>query len=339
MKIIRGEIAESVHNVAIAVVDSQSRLTHYFGDPDMVIMTRSSIKPFQLLPLIESGAAEHFGFSDEQLAIMCGSHNGSDKHREVVLSNLKLADNSPDDFLCGCHLPLEMRLNSLYPQNQEDQDQARHNCSGKHSGFLALAKYLQVPPESYLEINSKHQLMIKEAVASACEFPSDQMTIGIDGCSAPNFSMPLKNLAVGFKNLALSGQTDKRTDNLKENSISKALFLAGKAMKAFPLMVSGEKRPDLDLMRSFPGNIVCKVGAESLEGIGFSNEKIGIAIKVLDGNNRALAPVCIEVLKQLGIIDKIENFPLLKKYVDTEIRNYRKLVTGNITVDFKLEKV
>ncbi len=104
-------------------------------------------------------------------------------------------------------------------------------------------------------------------------------------------------------------------------------------------MVSGNKRPDQDIMNSFPGNVVCKVGAESCQGIGFREQKLGISVKILDGGNRALPVVIVETLRQLGIIDNIEKFPLLKKYVDSDVRNYRKLLTGKITADFKLEKL
>ena len=104
-------------------------------------------------------------------------------------------------------------------------------------------------------------------------------------------------------------------------------------------MISGNKRPDLDIMKSFPNNAVCIVGAESCEGIGFSEKKIGISVKIHDGGNRAFPVVLVETLKQLGIIDKIDKFPLLKKYVDSDIKNYRKLVTGKIVADFKLESV
>lgn len=331
VRIIRGDTTESFHHASIAVVDENGNLTHKFGDPNLHIMSRSSIKPFQLIPLLTTGAAEHFGFTQKELAIMCGSHNGSDIHREVVISNLKKSDSSSDDLQCGSHIPLEMRLNHLYPKNEEDKDPLRHNCSGKHSGFLALTKFLEQPIEKYLDPNSKEQQMIKEAVAELCEFPSDKMHVGTDGCSAPNFSMPLMNLAIGFKNLTLVQAQDEKTRD--------ALSIIRSAIVEFPEMISGNKRPDLDIMKSFPNNAVCKVGAESCEGIGFSEQKIGISVKIHDGGNRALPVVLVETLKQLGIIDKIDKFPLLKKYVDSDIKNYRKLVTGKIVADFKLESV
>ena len=111
------------------------------------------------------------------------------------------------------------------------------------------------------------------------------------------------------------------------------------AMTKYPYMVSGEKRLDYDLKRSFPGNLVCKIGAEAIEGIGFSDPAIGITVKILDGNKRALGPVIVEVFRQLGILEKIEDFPYLKHYEAPEIRNYRDIVTGKVVPHFKLRKV
>lgn len=329
--IIRGETTEAVHNGSVAVVDEQGKLTHYVGEPENITAMRSAVKPFQALPLLMSGGFDHFKFSEKQLAIMCASHNGTDEHTEVVDSNLKAAGNTPDDLQCGTHWPTGMKLNNQYPCNGEDNDPLRHNCSGKHSGFLALAKYQNDDIKEYLNPQSKTQQMVIQAVADMCEYPADKIDISIDGCSAPQFSIPPINLAIGFKNLAtLQGKSDKMTESLRR------VF---DAMNAYPRLVSGEKRFDYDLMRSFPSKVVCKVGAEAVEGIGFSEQRIGIAVKINDGNTRALYPVCVEVLRQLDIVDNIENFPFLKRYQRPEVTNYRGTLTGYIEAKFELTRV
>jgi len=330
-KVYRGSAVEAVHHGSIAVVNEQGELTHYVGEPEMVISMRSSVKPFQALPLLLSGGFDHFGFSVKQLAIMCASHNGTDEHRELVISNLEAAGNKPEDLQCGCHWPMGLRLDGIYPTEEEENDRLRHNCSGKHSGFLALTKFLGENTKEYLNPDSKMQKLIKQAVADMCEYPVDKLGVAIDGCSAPAFSFPLVALARGFKNLAI-GQG-------KTPEVQKALKRIFEAMTSYPKMVAGEKRLDYDLMRSFEGNAVCKVGAESVEGIGFAEQKIGIAVKIGDGNTRALWPVCMEVLRQLDIVDSINKFPFLQRYDRPEVKNYTKKVTGKIEPVFELKKV
>ena len=329
--VVRGETIEAIHNASIAVINQEGRLTHYLGNPDDVFMTRSSIKPFQLLPLILTGAAKKYGFTLEQLAIMCGSHTGSDKHREVVLKNLKLAGNSPEDLGCGCHWPIGMEMEKEYPYKEEDKDPTRHNCSGKHSGFLALARFLGDKPEDYLNPDSKTQQLIKKTLAEYAEYDEKSMPFAIDGCSAPNYPLPIQKLALAFKKLA-NGEGDSP-------EVSDAVNTIKKAMTQYPYMVSGDNRLDYDLMRSFPGNLVCKIGAESIEGIGMSEPSLGICVKIYDGNFRALGPVCVEVLKQLGIIQNLDDYPYLKGHEEPEVRNARDIVTGKIISGFKLKKV
>lgn len=329
--VFRGDGVEAVHHIAVAVVNNEGHLTHYVGDPSFNVMTRSSIKPFQLMPLFISGAADHFGFSNEQLSIMCGSHNGTDIHREIVKSNLKLAGNSPDDLRCGSHWPVWMQPDEIFPQNGEEKDPLRHNCSGKHSGFLALSRYLKEDIATYLEPDSKTQEMVKQALADFCQFDTKQMKQGIDGCSAPNYSLSLQSLAFGYMKLA-NGLGENESMKVIANRIRSAIW-------EFPYMVSGDNRFDYDLKRSFPRNALCKVGAEAVEAFGFAEPSIGIAIKILDGNWRALWPVCIEVIKQLGIIKKGQVPAELSKYEKPEILNVRKFVTGHIVAEFDLKKV
>ncbi|MFH1687686.1 MAG: asparaginase [bacterium] len=328
-RVYRGREIEAIHYASIAVVDCDGRLTHSLGDPELVTMMRSAIKPFQLLPLITTGAADHFGFDDQQLAIMCGSHNGSDEHREVVLSNLAAAGNEPSHLQCGCHWPLGMQERLQFPLAGEEFDPVRHNCSGKHSGFLALARYLNEPVLDYLHIEGKVQQLVKAAVSQMCDFPADRMTPGIDGCSAPNYPLSVRSLATGFMRLAnLQGQ-----DRIPVSALTRVR----QAMYAFPEMVSGKGRFDLALARSLPDNVVCKIGAEAVEGIGLADPPLGIAVKIHDGNWRCLGAVVIEVLKQLSILS-IEKAPLLKRLEKPDVRNVRGTITGHIVPEFELRK-
>ena len=330
-KVYRGETAEAEHYASIAVVDKDGNLTHYLGDPDFVTMARSSIKPFQLLPLITSGGADKFAFQPKQLAIMCGSHAGSDAHKALVKFNLEAIRCTAADLKCGTHRPIFMVDNGLYPTKGEDKDPLRHNCSGKHSGFLALAKHLGVEPAEYLDPESKGQEMVKQAVADYCEYPAEKMTLATDGCSAPNFSLPLVNLAKGFKKLA--------NYEGKDDSQKAAIKRIKDACSKYPEMVSGEGRLDLDIMQSFADNVISKIGGEAIHGIGFGEPQIGIAIKVADGSFRALGAIVVEVLKQLGIVNFVNYFEKLKKYTNAKVKNNAGLVTGEIKAEFELKRV
>lgn len=327
--VTRGEVVEAVHQVSVAVVNSDGELTHYLGDPDAVYMTRSSIKPFQLLPTLISGTADKFSYTPRQLAIMCGSHNGTDEHRELVLSNLRAADNAPEMLQCGSHRPIWMEQENIFPKAGEETDPVRHNCSGKHSGFLALARTLGDPVESYLDPNSTTQILVRETVSEYCEYPLEKVFYGTDGCSAPNFPLPLSKLATAFGRLAAG----KGVGSIKGEFVMRIRD----AMFEYPKMVSGEGRIDYELARTLPGNLICKIGAEAIEGIGLMKEGIGIAVKVHDGNFRALEPVLVEVLRQLGVLSKRdEDLPYLKKFIRPSVYNVRGIPTGEIIPDFRL---
>jgi len=329
-KVYRGKREESVHYGSIAVVNKEGKLTHYLGDPDFFTFARSSPKPFQALALIMSGAADKYGFTPKQLSIMCGSHIGTDHHREVVMANLDAAGNSPENLKCGTHLPIHMIMSGEYPKHNEHLDPVRHNCSGKHSGFLALAKHLGEDVENYLKPDSKTQKMILEYVAAMYDLPKEYIVISTDGCSAPNFGLPMKHTAIAFKKLAsFEGRTEEE---------SKALKRIFDAMTEYPEMFSGEGRFDLALMRTFPDNVICKIGAEAIQGIGFTDPPIGIAVKIHDGNQRALYPVCIEVLRQLGILKNIDEALHLRPYHKAEIHNTANLLTGHVKAEFVLKK-
>jgi L-asparaginase II len=327
-RVRRGAGIEAIHCAAVAVVDDSSRLTHTLGDPSRVFFTRSAIKPLQALPLVTSEASRALALTEEELALSAASHSGTDRHREVVLGILKKCELGPEALKCGAHWPIGDRIAKKYPVHGEDRDPLRHNCSGKHAGFLALSRHLGQPAAAYIEPQGVVQCLVREAVAAACELEPDDLGVAVDGCSAPNFAMPLVQLAVGFKNLASS--------RVRDAASARALSEVRSAMQAHPVLVSGEGRFDYDLARAFPGNVVCKGGAEAILGIGFREPAIGIVIKVVDGAERALAPIAVKTLEQLGLIDQIASFPELARYQEPPVLNFRGLRTGEITADFSL---
>jgi L-asparaginase II len=321
--VTRGGGVEAEHFAAVAVVDRDGRVVNSLGDPELVTFTRSAIKPLQALPLCSTGTVEAAAIDAEELALAAASHDGSDVHRAVASRLLAKAGASVEQLRCGAHWPIGMRTAGRHPCAGEDRDPLRHNYSGKHAGFLALARTLGVSPERYLDPESPVQRAIRQAVADACEVDPESLLVGIDGCSAPNFAMPLSALARGFKNLATRGPSGTPLDA--------ALARIRAAMQAHPLMVSGEARFDYQLQRAFPGRVVCKGGAEGLQAIGVSDPPLGIVVKVIDGAERALAPICVAVLTELGLTDG-EPLRLLGDRVRPVTLNHRGAATGAVVV-------
>jgi L-asparaginase II len=303
--VTRGDGVEAWHHACVAVVDAAGRVTHALGDPELITFTRSAIKPLQALPLVQSGACDTLGIDAEALALAAASHNGDDSHRAVAERMLAAAGAGADDLRCGAHWPIGMRAAGRFALAGEDRDPLRHNCSGEH----------------YLDADAAVQQAVRRAVAGACEIDDGHVLTGIDGCSAPNFALPLSALARGFKNLATA-------------TGDSALARVRAAIQAHPEMVSGEGRFDLQMQRALGTRVIAKGGAEALQAIGFSDPEIGnfgIVVKVLDGADRALAPICMAVLAQLGIVGDPPPAALAARIRPT-IKNYRGIETGAVTV-------
>jgi len=324
--VARGGGIEAWHEAAVAVVDGSGRVIRALGDPELATFTRSAIKPLQALPLCLTGAADAIGLDAEELALAAASHDGSDVHRAVAERMLGKAGGSVADLQCGAHWPIGMRTAGQHPCAGEDRDPLRHNCSGKHAGFLAVARTLGVAFDRYLDPDSAVQRAVRRAVADACEIDDASLQSATDGCSAPNFAMPLSALARGFKNLATRGPGAAPLDA--------ALARVRGAMQAHPLMVSGAQRFDAQLMRAFGGRVVCKGGAEGLEAIGFSDPPLGIAVKVLDGGERAGPPICVAVLRALGLIAGETPEPLAGRERPV-LTNHQGLETGAIVASVR----
>lgn len=325
----RGAGIEAWHGASVAVVDGSGHLIASFGDPALSTMTRSAIKPFQATALVESGAARALAVPPEELAIACASHSGTDAHVRVVERLLARSGAQTSDLGCGAHLPIGYRLDGRLPLAGEDQDPLRNNCSGKHAGFLALARWLGEPFAEYLAPDSRTQALVRRTIARICNVSEEHMPRGIDGCGAPNYALPLEALARGILELA---QATPGHDTL-----TNALATIRDAMTKHPFLVSGERRFDYDLMCSFPANVVCKAGAEAIQLIGFRNPPLGIAVKVQDGASRALPPICVSVLAQLGLLPAEPPAPL-HRHRHPHVKNHRGLTVGRIAAVLELER-
>ncbi|SES82893.1 asparaginase [Anaerobranca gottschalkii] len=330
VEVIRGELVESCHRGYVAVVNSQGELVYSVGDPYHISYWRSSAKPIQAIPVVESGAMERYGITLKELALFCASHSGEDFHVEGVLEVLKKINLNPEELRCGSHLPYnkgaEVKLweKGLTPSN------LHCNCSGKHAGMLVVCQQKKYPLDDYTRIEHPLQQELLELVKEFCNYPKEKIIIGIDGCGVPVYGLPIYNWALAYAYLAdpfiLEGQRGKTVKIITD------------AMTQFPEMVGGTDRLCTDLMKVGKGNLIAKAGAEGVYCIGIKDQKLGIAIKMEDGSPRGREPVVIEVLKQLGALSD-EDLAILKKYHYPENRNHRKDLCGMIIPKFTLKGV
>ena len=318
-EVLRGTAVESTHFGAVAVVDRSGAVLRAAGDPYTLVYTRSSLKPLQALPFTAHGGVERFGFSKAQVALMCASHSGEPRHVDAVADMLARCGRSAADLQCGTHAPGFYEARGELPP-PPPYSTLSHNCSGKHSGMLAYCVQHGHRVGDYLAFDHPLQQSIRSAVSTFTGVAEDRLVAGIDGCSAPNYAVPLASLATAFARLA-TAEVDA--------DYGMAPRVLADAMMAHPEMVSGEFRSDLALMQAGRGDWVTKIGAEGVQAIGIRSQGLGIAIKVADGQKRGLYPAIVAVLEALGLVDAAAR-QVLEPWGRRTVTNYRGLATGEI---------
>lgn len=293
----RGGTPESLHFGALAVCDARGRLLARVGDAHRVVFTRSTLKPLQALPFVQDGGVRHFGLTKANLAMLCASHSGEPMHVAQVEDVLAKAGVPWQRLQCGCHVPIFAELGGYPPPAPGSYDERHHNCSGKHAGFLAWCVQHGQPVETYLDPAHPLQQAVRRAVAEAVGLQEQQLVMGIDGCSAPNYAMPLAHLASGFARLA-GGRSDPQ--------FGESFDLLAGAMTAHPDLVSGTGRNDLAFMEAGRGDWVTKVGADGVQVVASRSRGEALALKISDGNTLALYAATVEALDQLGWLDEAQ---------------------------------
>jgi L-asparaginase II len=346
-ELTRGKTVESIHYGAIAVVDVHGNLLAWVGKPDAITFLRSTAKPFQALPLLEHGGEEIFGLSAREIAVMCASHSGTDEHVEVVKSLQRKTGVDESNLMCGVHEPMHEPTAERLRQRNESPTPNRHNCSGKHSGMLAYVHLLEKSgvsfPEELSYIDPRHliQKEIFQTFADMCNLPIRNVKTGIDGCSAPNFAVPLRNAAFAFARLC-----DPGTSKVFPTGRAVACKTITSAMMSNPDMVGGPGRFDTRLMEIGQGHILSKGGAEAYQGIGLmpgalglGSPSLGIAIKISDGDDRKKVcnAVTLEILRQLGALTAGDMEALLDFGPRYDLFNWRKVVVGEARPAFDLD--
>ncbi len=321
-------VVENIHMGSVAVTDAQGKLLWYAGDPEFMTFTRSALKPFQALPFLLADGPAHFALSNAELALLCASHSGEENHIRTVQEILGKIGLDQGHLECGCGVPLYYDSVGLAPPADRSWTQIHHNCSGKHSGFLAWCRLFDVPTANYVSRSHPLQHAIRRSVAEIAGVAESAMPSGMDGCSAPNYALPLSRLAYLFARLG-QGNADP-----VHGAVLGDLY---QSMTSHPDLVSGEGRCDLAYMSAGAGDWVSKVGADAVQTIGVRSAGLGIAVKIADGAKHVLQSATFSVLDQLGLLGA-EQRALLEHYRQPPLKNARGAVVGDIRPVFKLQR-
>lgn len=318
----RGGIVESEHRGWIAVAKADGSLLASCGDPDRVTFARSAMKPFQAIAAIESGAAGQYGFGDQEIAVACASHNGEDRHREVVKGILDSIGLEPGALRAG------EDGHKGEPKEQWDPDkQLAQNCSGKHAAMVAACLARGFSIDDYDELDHPIQQEIRDIVTRFWQVDESDLIAGRDNCTLPAYAAPLRSIAVGWAGIASPDQAPAQHRD--------AIIRIGDAMAAEPFMVAGTGRLNTQLMTVTKGRILAKDGAEGVLCMAVRDAGLGITFKVQDGSFRSHEEVALSTLRQLGVLSEAEDAELAALW-RSDLRSNRNHHVGDRVPQFEL---
>ncbi|MGD9539265.1 MAG: asparaginase [Alphaproteobacteria bacterium] len=321
IEVMRGGAVESRHLVSAAAVDREGRLRAGWGEIDAPVYPRSAIKPIQALPLVLTGAADAYGLSQAELALATGSHSGTARHVEVADAMRQRIGVEMAEIGCGAHPPASNAALAQLLAHGETASVLHNNCIGKHLGMIATARHLNEPVHGYLAPDHPVQRRIHALLTELGGAPLAGLPIGIDGCSAPTFALPLRALARGFA-------TFGAPDGL-EPGLALACRRIAAAMIAEPFMVAGEGRLSTELIAATQGAVLLKEGAEGVIAGVVPRKHLGFALKVVDGAGRAADVAALALLRYFGAIGHEPARRLRPRY-EPVLRNWRGLAVGTI---------
>jgi len=305
---------ESRHEVYAIAIDEDGKAIFSIGSPDYITCIRSSLKPFQASAVIKAGAVETAGFIEEEIALMCASHNGEEIHVKTAQGMAKKLGLDISHYKCGSHPPYDPVSRNNARQNGFTP--FHNNCSGKHSGMLALAQHLGADTKDYINPDNPVQQTIMDQLKRLTG--KKVLLYGIDGCSAPTPFLSLKEIALLFRELGFGTHPE--------------LNIAYRVMASHPYLIGGKDRFDTDFNVALKGRGVTKIGGEAIRGMVIKTEKygvVGIAQKIIDGNQRANETAIMAILNYLDLLN-IEQKTELKKYNEKPLYNHRKIHIGNV---------
>ncbi|MBB3539908.1 MULTISPECIES: asparaginase [unclassified Rhizobium] len=321
VEVTRGSLVESRHRGAIVAVDGDGKIVFSIGDVDAPTFPRSACKAMQALPLMESGAADAYGFGDKELALACSSHNGEDEHVALAASMLAKAGRDVETLECGAHWSSSQKVLIHQARAMERPTALHNNCSGKHAGFICACCHQDIDPKGYVGYDHPLQAEIRGVMESLTGAALGHDNCGTDGCSIPTYAVPLRGLAHGFAKMA--------TGNGLEPLRAKASRRLFDACMAEPFYVAGTGRACTALMEAAPGRIFAKTGAEGVFCAAIPEQGIAIAIKCDDGHSRASeAMVAAALSRFFGKDDSIR--ANLAAMATVQMHNWNGIHVGDI---------
>jgi len=321
VEVLRNGRIESVHRGAVAVCDAQGQFRLAVGDVKTPIFPRSALKPIQALTLVETGAADAFAVTGEELALACASHNGEAKHIAVATDWLARLELDARALACGPHWSLSEPVTLAMARTGSEPSAIHNNCSGKHAGMLTTARHVGVDVEGYEAPDHPVQIKIGEAISDLTDHDLDVAGPAVDGCSAPAYAVPLCGLARAFAHLShLNSNSDARA--LASQRVTSAMF-------ANPFLVAGTDRYCTNVIEAGEGRVLVKTGAEGVMAAALPEIGVGVAVKIDDGARRAAETAMAMILLEIGGLAESTR-DTLRKYAAATTRNWRGQVVGTI---------
>ncbi len=318
--VTRAGHVESRHRVHAAVVRADGTRLAQAHDPELFTWWRSCAKPFQVMPLLEDGSFDRFGWGDEQLALACASHGSEPEHVAVAAGMLAAIGLGEQDLACGPHPPLSSRGAAVLRAAGAQPTRLHSNCSGKHAAMLAHAVANGWPTAGYHEASHPVQELAWHTVADWAGLDTSFVARGVDGCGVTVFALPLHHMALAYARLA---EAARQGEPIPARIV--------RAMTTHPQLVGGTDRFDTLLMQAGEGRIIAKVGAEGIHTVGLVDRGIGIAVKVEDGTPRAQYPAVLACLQVLGALSARLPAPLMS-IAHRPLTNTRGDIVGAVFV-------
>ena len=316
--VTRGAQVESLHQVHAAVVDASGTLIASTRNPALVTHWRSCAKPFQIMPLVESGGFDTLGWGDDQLALACGSHGGEPEHVAIAQGMLASMGLEEGDLACGPHDPLSNRGLKILRESNDRPTRLHNNCSGKHAAMLGRARTAGYATEGYEADEHPVQQECLTEVARWSGMAAEDIGRAIDGCGVVVFALPLHAMATAYARLA---DAARRSHDVPSRIVH--------AMQTRPFLVGGSDRFDSAIIEATEGRVIAKVGAEGVHSVAIVDEGIGMAFKVECGAQRAQFPAVIAALQHFGALPQ-DLPPRLSEFARRTLRNTRGEVVGEV---------
>ena len=325
----RGELLECVHRGYICGVSDNGQVKYSVGDADFLTFLRSSAKPIQAIPIVKRGIDKEYKFSDKEMTVLTGSHRAESFHVQAIEGLMTKVGISEEELICLPTYPLGVAAREELLRNNKPKRRIYHNCSGKHMGILTLCKHLGYPTENYWDISNPAQQEILDSIAIVADYPREKVQFGTDGCGVPVFAMPLQYLAKAYMRMACP-------DLIEDTATRQAVEKITRLMNENYEMVSGT-----DLICSLllmDKNIVAKGGAKGVYCFGLKEERLGFAIKIMDGSEEEWPFIVASILEQINYKNK-ETIERLYKVFPLEMKNDNNKIVGYNKTKFILKEI